>query len=185
MKISKITWIILGVGIFAIACGALYMVYSRQVSEERQLNDSIAAAQGSFAKAVSEKGSWANQLTKLKGQLTQLQGELTKAKSLFDNTTASLPKSVESIEYDEKIFKIADNWNLVITSLSASEAKSKQVSGVTFWVTPFTVHLTGEVADILSFVHTIATDKDFATANVDKVTLSVPIPLTSPSLWHS
>jgi hypothetical protein len=194
IKLGKTAWVILGIGIFVIAFVSLYMVYSRQDNEQEQLNDSLSAAQATLLTLVSEKEDWESQLTQWESQLTQLGSSLTEtedklaqAASLLSRTAASLPESVESIEYDQELFRIADNWNLEITILTASEPSDNKVEvevedikveDITYSVTSFTVDVKGEVAGILGFIGAIVTSEDFLNATVELVKINIPEPLT-------
>ncbi len=186
-RLSKTAWLILGIGIFVIAMGSLYFLYSRQGGEQGQLNDSLSVAQATLPGLVSEKEDWESQLTQLESQLTQWESQLSQAVSLLDTTQASLPESVESIEYDEELFRIADGWRLEIINLTASESRDKEVQvevedieveDITFLVTSFTVDVRGEVNDILGFINTIVTSEDFTCATVELVNINIPEPLT-------
>jgi len=171
MKLSRTAWLILGIGVFIITFASLYMVYFQQGREQEQLDDSLLAAQATLPTLVSEKEGWESQLTRLKSQLAR-------ATSLLADSKTSFPKSVESIEYDEELFKIADGWGLEITSLTASEPGDKKVEDVTFSVTFFVVDVEGEVADILRFINTIATSEYFASATIELVNMDIPEPTT-------
>jgi hypothetical protein len=122
----------------------------------------------------------------------------------------SFPESVESIEYDERLFKIADDWDLEITILTASAPGSQRVEvkvedikveGITFSVTSFGVEVKGKapkspfetekefknyidetVDDILDFINTITTDEYFTTATIDLVNMDIPEPLTDEEI---
>ncbi len=178
MRLSKTAWLILGIGIFVIAFGSLYMVYSRQSGEREQLNNSLLVAQATLPKVVSEKEDWESQLSQLESQLTSLESELAQATSLLDSTEASFQEPVESIESDEELFKIAGYWDLEIISLTAEEPTDEVVDNITYSITPFTVDVEGEVADILDFISTITTDEYFIAATVELVSIVVPEPLT-------
>ncbi len=184
-RLSKTGWLILGIGIFVIALVSLYMLYSRQGDEQEQLNDSLLVAQATLPRVVSEKEDWQRQLTQLGSQLTQQESQLAQATSLLDTTQASFPESVESIEYDEELFRIADNWDLEITTLTASEPHDNKVEvedinvdDITFSVTSFTADVKGEVANILGFISTIVTSEDFTSATAELVNINIPEPLT-------
>ena len=177
-RLSKTGWLILGIGIFVIALVSLYMLYSRQGDEQEQLNDSLLVAQATLPRVVSEKEDWQRQLTQLGSQLTQQESQLAQATSLLDTTQASFPESVESIEYDEELFRIADNWDLEITTLTASEPGNEEVEDITFSVTSFTADVKGEVANILGFINTIVTSEDFTSATAELVNINIPEPLT-------
>jgi len=183
MKISKTAWLILGIGIFVIAVASLYMVYFQQGREQERLNDSLSVAQQTLPELASEKDDWERQLTQLGSQLARLKSELARATSRLADSKTSFPKSVESIEYGERLFNIADGCDLVITEFTASEPGDKKVEvevgdikveDVTYFVTSFTVDVEGEVTDILDFINTIATDEYFINATVVEVDMVVP-----------
>lgn len=191
MKLGRTARFILGIGIFVIAFGSLCLVYFRQVSEQKQLSDSLVVAQATLPKVVSEKEDWERQLAQWKSQLAQVESELAQAKSLLAESKASFPKAVESIEYDEEIFTIADNCDLDITKLTSSEPRDKEVEAstspeprdkeaevITFSVTSFVVDVKGEVANILDFINSIVTGDYFTTATVELVDIEVPKPMT-------
>ena len=183
MKISKTAWLILGIGIFVIAFASLYLVYFQQGREQERLSDSLSVAQQTLPKLASEKDDWERQLTQLGSQLARLKSELARATSRLADSKTSFPKSVESIEYGERLFNIADGCDLVITEFTASEPGDKKVEvevgdikveDVTYFVTSFTVDVEGEVTDILDFINTIATDEYFINATVVEVDMVVP-----------
>jgi DNA-binding protein YbaB len=203
MKLSKTVWIILGVAIFIIGFVVLYMMYSRQGDEQEQLKSKIAANQATFVGLIKEKASWQSQLVKLQDELAQRQNDLTEAKALSKAATEGWPDKAESIEYDEKLFEMADAWNLEITVVAAVEPQETEVEGITFTVASFTVDVTGKlreedklsktdaeyreylyktVDDILAFVHTIVNDKDFVSAGIELVSMEVPEPLTQEQI---
>ena len=185
MRLSKTAWLILGIGIFVIAMGSLYFLYSRQGDEQEQLNDSLSVAQATLPTLVSEKEDWESQLTQgesrltqQESQLTQRESQLAQATSLLDTTQASFPESVESIEYDELLFNFAHGCNLTITKLTASEPSDEMIEDITYSVTSFTVDVKGEVANILDFINAIVTSEDFTCATAELVNINIPEPLT-------
>ena len=171
MKLSRTAWLILGIGIFVIAFATLYMVYSRQSGEQEQLSDSLAAAQALLPRLIVEREDVEDQLSQWESELAEATLSLNKSKTKF-------PKSVESIEYDEALFGIADGCDLEILSLTASEPRDKKVEDVTYAITSFEVKVEGEVADILDMVNTIATSEHFTSATVELVNIDIPEPAT-------
>ena len=169
MRLSKTAWLILGIGIFVIALGSLYWVYLGQRNEQRQLNDSLSAKEADLSRFVSERANGESQLTQSESELTQLESELTQATSLLNSTEASFPELVESIEYDEELFKIADDYNVKIISLTASEPTDEVGENITYPVTYFTVVIRGQTAAMLNFINAITTDEYFTTATVETV----------------
>jgi len=169
MRLSKTAWLILGIGIFVIAFATLYMLYSRQADEQEQLRDSLSVAQDALPQLISEREDLESQLTQWESQLAQATSSLVKIEARF-------PESVQSIEYDERLFEIADDCDLEITSLTASEPGEEKVEDVTYAVTSFGVEVEGEVADILDFVNAIATSEYFTTATMEMVNMDIPEP---------
>ena len=203
MKLSKTIWIVLGVAIFIIGFVVLYMSYSRQVSEQDQLRREVATNQATFSKLVTERESWESQLVKLQDELTQRQNALTEANLALSQAKTGWPDKAESIEYDEKLFEMADACNLDITIVTADEPAEEEVEDITFVTATFTVTITGKpreagklsktdveyreylyktVDDILAFVHTIVKDKNFASAGINLVNMTVPEPLTKEDI---
>jgi cell division protein FtsB len=201
MRLSKTVWIILGVVVFVIGAVYLYMMYARQLDEQEQLKSKLATNQATLPRLVAERENWQSQLDKLQNEIAQRQAALTEANLVLSQAKEGWPESAESIEYDEKLFEIADAWKLDITVVTAAEPKEVRVEGITFTVASFNVEVKGRppettleeeadyrdyiykaVGDILHFIDTIVNDKDFASASIELVTMQVPQPLTKEQL---
>jgi len=169
MRLSKTALLILGIGFFVIASAALIMLHSQQSGDAEQLEDSLAMTQGLHTRLVSEREA-------LDSQLIQLQNQLDEAESAFRRSKANFPKVVMSIEYDEELFMIADDYDLEIMSLTASEPRDTKVEEITYDTTIFEVEVRGEVANILSFINNVATGGYFTAATVELVNMEVPEP---------
>ena len=169
MKLSKTAWLILGIGIFVIALGSLYMVYSRQGSEEEQLSNSLLAAQQTLSRLTSERADSESTLTKMEDKLAQAELLLHKAKAKF-------PGLVESTDYAERLFNIADGCDLAVTEFTSLEPadQTAEAKDVTYFVTSFSVKVEGEVTDILDFINAIATSEYFTTATIELVDMDIP-----------
>ncbi len=164
MRLSKTAWLILGIGIFVIAFATLFMLHSQQSGEQEWLEDSLSVAQAALPQLVSERDN--------------LENALAQATSLLNAARSSFPDFVDSIRVDEKLFEMADDCDLKITSITSSEPTDEEVEAVTYSVAPFVVDVKGEVADILDFINTIATSEYFTNATVELVDIVVPEPLT-------
>jgi len=182
MKLSKTAWIILVTGIFIIAIGSLYWLYLQERPKQEELNAQLSAVQAQLPKLAEQRANLESTLTELEDNLAQATSQLKTAKAAF-------PALVESIEVDELLFGIANDWGLEITSLTASEprdyrvkvemeAEDIEMEDVTYLVTSFTIDVKGEVADILNFIHTIVNHRDFDTATVELVNIVVPDPIS-------
>jgi hypothetical protein len=183
MKISKTALIVLGIGIFILAFAIIFFLYSGQNGEREQLNNRLATTQALLPGLIAEKEDVA-------GQLAQQQADIDKASAALDKSEARFPKSAESIEYDETIFKLAEQSGLLIVELSASEPTKEGVKGtdISYNVSTFTVVLwnadsaPGNAADyelyinqtvdkVLNFVHLVATTPDFGVATIRVVSI--------------
>ena len=178
MKVSKTALIVLGIGIFIIVFATLFVLYSGQSGEREQLNTSLTKTQGILPELIAEKGD-------LTAQLAQWEGELDKARAALDKSEARFPKSVESIEYDETIFKLAEQSGLLIIELTASEPSEEKVkdTDITYDITiitavlenaesppstagDFEVYIDETVDKVLEFIHLVVVTPDFGVATI-------------------
>ena len=186
MKLSKIAWIILVIGIFVIASGSLYWLYLQEGPKQEELSGQLSAVQAKIPKLAAERANLDSTLTELEDKLAQVTSQLKTAKAVF-------PAAVESIEVDELLFGMANDWGLEIITLTASEpsdlkveveveTEDIEVEDVTYLVTSFDMDLKGEVSDILNFIHTIVTHRDFDTATVEIVSIVIPDPMSEEEI---
>jgi type II secretory pathway pseudopilin PulG len=147
MKISKKVWLIIGIAILVIALVSLVRIYSQQVREQEQLRTNLAAQEALLRTLTTDKAN----LGKNRDQ----------AESLFNTSRAKFPESVESIEYGEDLFKIAEDCNLELTQLSMSVPGAKTGGAVTYSVASFGVKVQGAMEDILDFIYALRTGDGF------------------------
>jgi len=147
MKLSKKVWLIVVIVIFAVALGVLFSIYSGQNSERAQFNDRLSQAQTLLPGLIN------NRETK--------EDELTQAESLLAASQAQFPESVESIEYGDDLFEIADDYDVILTRLTASKPTNKTVGAVTYSISSFSVVVQGSVDNILEFIYALRTGDDF------------------------
>ena len=147
MKLSKKFLLITVIVIFAVALGVLFSIYSGQNSERAQFNDRLSQAQTLLPGLIN------NRETK--------EDELTQAESLLAASQAQFPESVESIEYGDDLFEIADDYDVILTRLTASKPTSKTVGTVTYSISSFTVVVQGSIDNILEFIYALRTGDDF------------------------
>jgi len=147
MRLSKKVWLIVVIVIFAIVLGVLFSIYAGQARELVGLNETLSNAQTLLPGLVANR--------------EDLEDQLTQAESKLDESQAKFPESVESIEYGEDLFEIADDCNVDLTSLSPSTPTSKKVGAVTYSVSSFAVVVKGNINDILDFIYAIRTGEGF------------------------
>lgn len=182
MKLSKTAWLMLGVGVFIIAFASLYTIYSGQSGEQERLNSSLATAQVLLPKLIDERED-------LEVELTQWEEKLDEATLSLSISEARFPRSVESIEYDERLFRMAYDCDLQVVELIASEPRTKKIEEITYTVTTFEVvvrsnraapktaagfepYIDETVANILDFIDTVATSESFTNATIELVSMA-------------
>ena len=178
MKVSKTALTVLGIGVFVIVFATLFVLYSGQSGEREQLNASLTKAQGVLPELIAEKED-------LESQLAQWKGELDKAMVALSKSQGRFPKSVESIEYDEVLFKLAEQSGLMIVEITASEPSEEVVKGtdITYDVSTFEVlvenaesppatagefevYIDETVDKVIEFIHLVVTTPDFNVATI-------------------
>ena len=169
MKLSKTALWILGIGFFIITSAVLVMLHAGQSGDVEQLEDNLAVTQTVLTTLTSERED-------LDSLLTQLNNQLDEAEAAYSQSQANFPQAVMSIEHDEELFLIADDYNLEVMSLTASEPRENKVEGIPFDNTIFEMEVRGEVSNILSFINNVTTGGYFDSATVELVNMEVPEP---------
>jgi ABC-type transporter Mla subunit MlaD len=169
MKLSKTALWILGIGFFIITSAVLLMLHAGQSGDVEQLEDNLAVTQTVLTTLTSERED-------LDSLLTQLNNQLDEAEAAYSQSQANFPEAVMSIEHDEELFLIADDYNLEVMSLTASEPRENKVEGIPFDNTVFEMEVRGEVSNILSFINNVTTGGYFDSATVELVNMKVPEP---------
>ena len=162
MKLSKKVLLIVIVVIFAVALGVLFSIYSGQNGEKAELNDRLSRAQTLLPGLVDNREA--------------REDELTQAESLLTASQARFPESVESIEYGDDLFEIADNCNVSLTTLTAKKPANQTIGAVTYSTSSFNVVVQGSIENILEFIYALRTGDDFRlpwSAEVIKVRVNV------------
>jgi hypothetical protein len=167
MKLSKIGLWILGIGIFVIASAVMVALQASQSGDAKQLEENLVVTQSVLATLVADR-------EELTIQLTEMENELEAAEITYFQSKANFPDEVASIEYDEEIFSIADDNNLQIISLAASEPRQNDVAEITFGNTTFEVEVQGTVSHILNFIDDVVKGEYFESATVEMVNMEVP-----------
>jgi len=147
MKLSRKATLIVVIVVFAVALGVLFYIYSGQNKERAGLNERLSWAQTLLPGLVD------NRETK--------EDELTQAQSLLAASQAQFPESVESIEYDDDLFEIAEDCNVSLTKVTASKPTSKTIGAVTYSISSFVVVVYGSIDNIMDFIYAIRTGDDF------------------------
>ena len=159
MKLSRKVWLILGAVIIVAALVSLYIVYSGGAGERNDLNTRLFRAQAFLPGLTNQK--------------QDLENQLASAQSSLETSQVHFPESVESIEYGEYLFEIADECNVNLASLNFPKPADKKVGAVTYSVVSLSLPVSGALTDIFDFIDIIRTDERFASTDVKSVTLNV------------
>ena len=149
----------MGAVVIVAAIVVVGVLYSRQAGERGALNDRLNRAQTVLPVLSVSKNS--------------LEDQLASAQSLLEQSLVKFPESVESIEYGEYLFEIADECNVNLNSLSFPKPAASTVSGVACSVVSLTLPVTGTLENIFKFIDTIRTDDRFASTNVKTITMNI------------
>jgi hypothetical protein len=193
MKIGKLTWIILGVLVLAIGFGVVYVMYSKQLQEQDVLKAKAIQNQATLSQLVTEQEKWRGELVRVQEQIDRKNTEVTAAAASLGEAKSLWPRDAQSIDYDERLFALAQGWNLVVNVVTAGDDSSLDDQGILFNNNTFTISVTGQpltagysevseyedflyerVADIIGFLDELTRDSFFATSKIDLVSLTVP-----------
>jgi uncharacterized protein YggL (DUF469 family) len=168
MRLGRTAWLVLGIGIFAIALIALLVVYLGKSSEEKQKMADLATAETQLTQLISGREA-------LETQLPDQQSKLAEAQSLLFKTQAIFPELTENIEYDEVLAELAHDYDLELMSMAAEGPQEEELEGVICMVISFEVQVRGEVSNMLDMVNAIAMDERLATASVELANITTRI----------
>jgi tetrahydromethanopterin S-methyltransferase subunit F len=159
MRISKKVGLIIGAVILVVILVILFSTYSRQAGERNDLNARLSAAQTLMPILTTQK-------TDLENQLAQVESSLNANKAKF-------PESVESIEYGEYLFEIADECNVNLNFLTFPKPTAITIGAVTYSVVSLSLPVSGELDNIFDFIEALRTDERFTSAEVTAVKVEV------------
>ena len=159
MRISKRVGLIIGAVILVVILVILFSTYSRQAGERNDLNARLSAAQTIVPVLTNQK--------------TDLENQLAQAESSLNANKAKFPESVESIEYGEYLFEIADECNVNLNFLTFPKPTAITIGAVTYSVVSLSLPVSGELDNIFDFIEALRTDERFTSAEVTAVNINV------------
>jgi hypothetical protein len=168
MKFSKLSWIILTIGIFLIGAVIIFVLYLQQADEQDELNLSLTAANSSLPALIAESAA-------LQIQLDALEAELAEAQAALDAVEAELPKDIQSSIYGDLLFDMAhDNDNgidLDVWKFEATAPVRITLDGIIYESTTIKMHCNNDLESILRFITQIEVGLEFDTTSIDAVTI--------------
>lgn len=163
MKLSKITWLVIGIGIFVVVGVGLGMVRYQQVDEQDELEEKLALAQSKLEQV---------QLEELSSQQTELNGQLSQATSQFEAVKATFSQPIGSIAATSMLFDIAKAHGLEVTEMTSPGPTIDSLKGVTCSVLPITAKVEGDVPNLVSLVTEL--NSSLTTGVVKSITIVIP-----------
>jgi len=158
LKLSKITWLLLGIGILTVMLASLGTTYGAQQEEQSRLDQELPLAQLRLANLSSDE---------LFSQQSSLKRQLAGKISQLDNVTNRLSYLARNIPVTSIIFDIAEDCDVEITEISSSGYSSANLEGITCPTLSYTVNIKGHVLNINNFVFELV--KEFSTIEVKSV----------------
>jgi len=150
-------------GILIIALAGLGMAYSRQSSDQSQLNQELAQAQLILDKASSDE---------LLTQKDDLEKRLAEGQSQIQILKINLSPELQSIESSDDLFITAEKCDVEVMSIRSTPPEAKKLNGLDYTALEFRVNLKGEVADIIRFIHMWT--EEYPTGLIQTVRIMVP-----------
>ncbi len=164
MKFSRLSWLILSIGIFIIGAVVLYVLYQQQTDEQDELNLNLTAANSSLPILISESAA-------LQSQLDALEAELAEAIAALNAVEAELPKDIESSDYGVLLFDIAHDIDLDVWLFTATGPERIILDDIVYETTTITMEVKNDREAILLFLTQIEVELDFNTTTIDSVTI--------------
>lgn len=167
MRLSKTSWLFLLIGIFIIALVGLGAVRSKQVVQQRQLNQELVTAQ------VKLNGFQIDQLTQKK---TDLEKQLSQTLSQSETDRKLLSQPIDSIEIGNTLFRLAGTYGIKVTEVKSPGTTSVNLEKVKCSVLALTAKAEGDVPALVSFVSKL--NDELTTGVVKSVEITIPDPTT-------
>lgn len=162
MKLSKKSWLIIAIGIFAIAFAGLWLVYSEQLAKKDKLELELNSAQVKLNSINLE-------------QMEQRQSELAQQ---LDQTLASsrdarevLSRPMESLTVSTILFDTAEANGVNIKEIKSSGTGREELYGVYCHTLPVTAQIEGELTNLVAFITQL--NNDMATGVVKSVEITI------------
>ena len=158
MKISKVTWIFLFLGILIIAGASLGMAQSQLSAERDRLQQELSQAQQRLALIHNED---------LMNRQKELESQVRASQSQIESVRSKLTSSEDSISATELILETARNFAVAVVSISSSGTASEDLAGIRMVTLSIGIEVKGEIDKIKDFA--IDLSRQFPTCVVKEV----------------
>ncbi len=161
MKVSRISIIILAIGIAAIAFSSLGTTRSRQADELMKLEQRLDTA------SIKLKGLQFDNLYQKEKELSE---QTAKQQIVLTGLKDDLRRPVSSINMTERLFELADFCGVNISEITSNGVNSGKIEGVACATLPIAIRVDGDCLSALSFV--ILLNNEFDTGMVSSVSVT-------------
>jgi hypothetical protein len=167
MKISKITWFILIIGVAVIGTVGLYLVYDDEIDQQDILRASIETAQSNLPSITTQRENLEAQIADLEIERDEIEADLELALTLF-------PDDVQSIFYGDLLFFFGRQFELRVVNFSATGPYTYSLNGINYIASTFTLDIeTDDVDAIMAYLTTLELGDDFVTTKINAVSSNI------------
>jgi TolA-binding protein len=143
VKIGKLSWLFLIIGVVAIAALSLAMTHSSQTERQNQLQSQLKDTQQKIASLGLDA------LTAKQAQITQ---DIAGYTAQIDSTKGKLTSDWDSIDGIKAVLQLAASHNLQVPSVKSSPVGSEQLGGAPCDTLTLDFQVQGDLLDIRAFV---------------------------------
>lgn len=162
MKLSKKSWLIIAIGIFAIAFAGLWLVYSEQLAKKGKLEHELNAAQVKI-NAIN--------LEQMERRQSELAQQLDQTLASSRDAREVLSRPVESLTISTILFETAEANGVNIKEINSSGNSRQDLYGVNCQMLPVTAQIEGELTNLVAFITQL--NNDVATGVVKSVEITI------------
>ncbi len=161
MKISRISIIILAIGLAAIAFSSLGTTRSRQADERMKLEQRLDTA------SMKLKGLQFDDLYLKEKELSE---QATKQQTVLTGLKDDLRRPISSINMTERLFELADFCGVNISEITSNGVTSGKMEGIACATLPLSIRVDGDCLSALSFA--ILLNNEFDTGMINSVSVN-------------
>lgn len=147
MKLSKVTFLFLVIGIVIIAGASLGMTHSRQVSQQNQLEQQIKSAQQKLSSI---------DISKISAQQNQLEQEQSTYQSQLDSIKTKLTSSTDSISATEELLNTGPTFKVQVTTLDSPGTSSGTLVNTNCNILTLNIQVDGTLPNIKAYISNIS-----------------------------
>ncbi len=163
MKLSRMSQLILGLGILVITLGSLGVARSQQLNEVKQLSDNLSIAELRLSKL---------DLKDLYSQQDTLNAQLGRASAEMQSAKAALSQANDSITISAAMYRIAWNSGVEVAQITSAAQTTEKWKGLNCSVLPISVLVKGDVPNLIDFIMRL--NSDFPIGVVKSADIVVP-----------